>query len=654
MANVLDSLLARVDDEALRDAILAEVASLRSSKEFGLVFERHLPETVALFTHPVRRGTRVRFRADDGGELMPVLKVVGAKATIMNTAGLIQVVPAADLVVVSSFGETIYPGFRPVERLERGGSRPFHTVINGENHHVLEALSFAYEGRVDCIYIDPPYNTGARDWKYNNAFVDGKDAYRHSKWLSFMERRLTLCRRLLKDDGVLIVTIDENEQHHLMTLMEQIFPGHALTPIVVQHNPRGIQGDNFSMTHETAIFATPRGRSVTSPQPITDDSDAATLRNWGGESDRGDAKNCFYPIFVRDGKVIGFGDVLPEDQHPGAANEEQPDGSIAVWPIDQTGAEKKWRYARQTVESIKHLLYPKLIKQGRRKGVLDVQKANDSRPFRSVWVAPRYDASTYGTKIVTALAGSAFPFPKSLYSVYDCLYAATAHKPDAVILDFFAGSGTTPHATCLLNALDGGRRTSIAVTNNEVGVEAASKMAKEGVLPGTEEWEKHGIYRSITHPRVANAVRGTVPDSLAESRYLGGDERAFATGFDENVAFVELVYLDRNGVSRGDAFEAIAPLLWLRAGGRGEMVGSVARPFSVPSGAAYGVLFDIHAWQPFVEAVEARPDLVHAFIVTDSLAQYQQVVAELPPSLEASMLYEDYLRNFEIVLGGAR
>ncbi len=656
MANALDGLLGRIEDEALREAIAAEVAKLRSSKEFGLVFERHLPETVELYSHPVRKGTRVilRGQGSTSGGPYRVTRVSGATATVADADGQVSEVPVASLVVIRSFGETIYPGFQRAGRVPRGADRAAHCVVNGENHHVLEALSFAFEGRVDCIYIDPPYNTGSRDWKYNNAFVDKADAYRHSKWLSFMERRLVLSRRLLKSDGVLIVTIDENEQHHLMTLVEQLFPGHDLTPIVVQHNPRGIQGDNFSMTHETAIFVTPRGRCVVSPQPITDDSDAAPLRNWGGESDRGDAKNCFYPIYVLDNKIVGFGDVLPDGEHPSSANEDQADGSIAVWPIDQNGVEKKWRYARQSVEGIRHLLYPKLIKQGRRKGVIDIQKANDSRPFRSVWTGPRFDASTYGTKIVTALAGTAFPFPKSLYSVYDCLYAATAEKPDALIMDFFAGSGTTAHATFLLNTLDGGRRQSISVTNNEVGGDTATKLTKAGHSPGTEEWEKHGIFRAITRPRVSNAVLGEAPDGLGTSTYMGGDEREFAAGFEENVEFLELVYLDRNSVSRGAAFEAIAPLLWLRAGASGRMIEQIERPFAAPTDARYGVLFDIHAWQAFVEAAEGRTDLAHVFIVTDSLAQYQQVVAELPPSLGASMLYEDYLRNFEFVLGGAR
>ena len=130
------------------------------------------------------------------------------------------------LVVISEFGEPVLPGLRYLGAVERGGDKPYHVVINGENYHALEALRFTHAGKVDCIYIDPPYNSGARDWKYNNDYVDDTDAYRHSKWLAFMERRLKLAKDLLNpDDSVLIVTIDEKEYLRLGLLLEQTFAG---------------------------------------------------------------------------------------------------------------------------------------------------------------------------------------------------------------------------------------------------------------------------------------------------------------------------------------------------------------------------------------------------------------------------------------------
>ena len=202
-----------------------EVDRLRSTKDFGLVFEKHMPENVRLYSHPVRRGLRVEERSGESDTIWLVRRVRDGKATLVDADGQESERAVEDLVVVRQFGEPIYPGLKSVGRIERGGDKPFHAVINGENYHALETLLYAYEGKVDCIYIDPPYNTGAKDWKYNNDYVASDDAYRHSKWLSFMERRLELAKRLLNpEDSVLIVTIDEKEYLRLGMLLEQMFP----------------------------------------------------------------------------------------------------------------------------------------------------------------------------------------------------------------------------------------------------------------------------------------------------------------------------------------------------------------------------------------------------------------------------------------------
>ena len=149
-----------------------------------------------------------------------------------------------DLVVVAEFRDPIYPGLVSTGKVERGGDKPFHTVINAENYHALQALLFTHRGKVDCIYIDPPYNTGAKDWKYNNDYVEGDDLYRHSKWLAFMERRLLLAKELLNpDDSVLIVTIDEKEYLRLGLLLEQTFPGATSRWSSSSSTPRGVDHD---------------------------------------------------------------------------------------------------------------------------------------------------------------------------------------------------------------------------------------------------------------------------------------------------------------------------------------------------------------------------------------------------------------------------
>jgi len=216
VADELDALLERVDDAGLRSELLSHIERLRRRRQFGLVFESHLPERVRLPDHPIRRGSKV-VRRDAPPKETPqeVLRIKGKKA-VVAADGDEEQVACDDLVVVAEFGEPIYPGLRRLGSIDRGGDKPAQVVIKGENYHALEALRFSHAGKVDCIYIDPPYNTGARDWKYDNDYVDADDGYRHSKWLAFMERRLRIAKDLLDpDDSVLIVTIDEKEVHRL-------------------------------------------------------------------------------------------------------------------------------------------------------------------------------------------------------------------------------------------------------------------------------------------------------------------------------------------------------------------------------------------------------------------------------------------------------
>jgi adenine-specific DNA-methyltransferase len=256
MASELDVLLGKVDDPTLRADLKRQVALLRSKRRFGLVFEEHLPERVVLPEHTVRRGTRVVPRDHEHDEPREVVKVARGKATLRAVDGETEVVSVADVVVVADFGEPIYPGLRRLGSVHAGGDKPAHVVIKGENHHVLEALQFTHAGKVDCIYIDPPYNTGARDWKYGNDYVDKDDAYRHSKWLAFMERRLKLAKELLNpDDSVLIVTIDEKEYLRLGLLLDRVFAGARVQMVSIAVNPAGVaRRGGFSRSDEYVFF----------------------------------------------------------------------------------------------------------------------------------------------------------------------------------------------------------------------------------------------------------------------------------------------------------------------------------------------------------------------------------------------------------------
>ena len=337
-------------------------------------------------------------------------------------------------------------------------------LIKGNNLLALHCLKQRYAGKVKLIYIDPPYNppTQTNTFSYNNSF-------NRSSWLTFMKNRLDTAKQFLARDGALIVAIDDNEFYYLGCLLKEIFPNYSMHCITIVHNPRGIQGTNFSYTHEYAYFLLPIKMDSASGKKIEmktvgnrkikrEDITWRNLRDNGGISLRTDAKNCFYPMLVRDGEVIGFGDVLSNEKHP-KSQSVKGDGCIHVYPIDKEGVERKWRYARQSVDEIKHLLRAKKTKTG-----YEIEIGKDFGSYRTVWQDPRYDSNEYGTKILKSLVPDCtFSFPKSLYNVYDCLDAIVGDDKTAVVLDFFAGSGTTAHALMQMNKDDGGERKFILI-----------------------------------------------------------------------------------------------------------------------------------------------------------------------------------------------
>tara|TARA_Y100000310_G_C20651344_1_gene799590 strand:+ start:204 stop:1901 length:1698 start_codon:yes stop_codon:yes gene_type:complete len=362
--------------------------------------------------------------------------------------------------------------------------KPVNVLIEGDNYHSLSVLNYTHKKKIDVIYIDPPYNTGAKDWKYNNNYVDINDLYRHSKWLNMMSKRLWLAKNLLKEDGVLICAIDDNEVNHLGVLLEEIFKDYEIHCVTIVHNPRGVQGTNFSYTHEYAYFVFKKGLKIGKRKLNGDEIYWSNLRNWGGESLRTNARNCFYPIIVKNNKIVGFGDVPKNDFHPKKQTEEK-DGKFYIWPIDVKDVERKWRYARQSVESISHLL--KLRKS---KDRIEIEIGKPYGTIKSVWQNSKYDAAEYGTKLVHALVPKThFDFPKSVFNTYDCIYPIISERKDAIVLDYFAGSGTTGHSVMILNKEDGGNRKFILCTNNEnnIAVDVCYPRIKK-VIEGHKKW----------------------------------------------------------------------------------------------------------------------------------------------------------------------
>lgn len=325
-------------------------------------------------------------------------------------------------------------------------------IIKGNNLLSLYSLKERYQGKIKLIYIDPPYNPDSKSntFVYNNGFNE-------STWLTFMKNRLEVARKLLTSDGCLIVAIDKNEQPELTVLLKEIFRNYEIHVITIVHNPRGAQGINFSYTHEYAIFVIPKGKKSIGDRKIDiNNVDWRNLRDNGGESLRTDAKNCFYPIIVENDQVIGFGEVADDNYHPEKQTIEQ-NGQFYVYPIDKQGIERKWRYARQSVEKIKNNLQAKKMKIG-----YEIELGKDFGTYLTVWWDSRYDANEYGTKLLGNLVpNNPFSFPKSLWNVYDCLYAVVGNDKNAIVLDFFGGSGTTAHAVLELNKQDNGNRKFI-------------------------------------------------------------------------------------------------------------------------------------------------------------------------------------------------
>lgn len=674
-----------------------EIQPLQKRLPFGLNFERHAPEAVELPGHKIRKGTKVRIlpprgctaRGDQRLWRVDAIRGDSAQISLLDSSeSELCTVSVDDLVLVAEFRDWIYPGLRPDGVVERGGDKPFHTVINGENFHVLEQLTFTHTASVDVIYIDPPYNTGARDWKYNNNYVEGDDLYRHSKWLAFMERRLKLAKLLLKpDDSVLIVTIDEKEYLRLGLLLEQIFPEARIQMVSSVINPASsARRGEFGRSNEY-IFLAYFGEAAPSPLVLdsawfgkTSGKRKDRIR-WQELSRRGDngrraaRPNLFYPLFVHsDGSSVhSVGDAIPADASIDSV--EAPAGTIAIWPIRQDGSHGTWGRNPESLRTalsqgfvrlggftprgmaLYHLAsgeqkkvlegtYPIVGRRGDGSVVVDDSEYRTALVPGTQWDIPAHDASSFGSALLARiLPGRRFPFPKSLYAVEDVLRFFVLSKPDAIIVDFFSGSGTTAHAVMRLNKQDDGRRQCISVTNNEVSSEEQSRLRKQELRPGDAEWEEHGICEAVTKPRIRSAITGLTPDGdPIKGDYKFVDEFPMADGFKENAAFFTLTYESPWRVSTDRAFAAIAPMLWLRAGARGHNIDDLSKGWAVAE--AYGIIKDLDLSTDFIAALQLEEDVRIAFIVTDDEGRYQQVANEIS-GLETVRLYEDYLRNCE-------
>lgn len=714
--SAIHDLISQIGDPRLRERLAAEWKAASTGKKFGLVFEDHLPELLPLPKARPRRGDLVCRRH---GVLKDVWQVKSVKDGVVTcvkpqdethpsepTRATSETVSFAmdEVLVVREFGEPIFPSLVPVDAVANGpADAPWHTLIEADNYHALQLLDYLYAGKVDCIYIDPPYNSGARDWKYNNDYVDGNDSWRHSKWLAMMQRRLLLAKRLLNPtDSVLIVTIDEKEYLRLGLLLEQTFPEARVQMVSSVINPKGAtRSSAFGRTDEYLFFvmlgaAAPIPVSLSTEWKIVRDRRAEGLR-WaellraGSHTQRQDSPNQFYPVFIRNGADGAEFDSVGEAYFGEDRSEvKPPKGCVAVWPIRADGTEGNWQ---NSASSLRNLIKKGFARLGRWRGentaITYLKKGEQNKvesgifpivgrkPDNSIivdesgyepvfipgtqWRIASHNAEQGGTNLQKLLIpGRRFPFPKSLYAVEDALRFFVANKPDALILDFFAGSGTTAHAVMRLNRQDGGRRRCISVTNNEVAVDEQAALAAQGLQPGDTDWEKWGICQHITFPRLAAAMTGkTAEGEPIKGDYKFTDEFPMSEGFPANLAYFKLDFLDKDRVTLKRAFREILPLLWLKAGSVGprpELARGELEPVVfAPAGGNFVVLLEESRLARLMKALKGHTSLSHVFIVTDSdesfkamTTEVREAVGRANPDLQVVQLYRDYLVNFMI------
>lgn len=690
---ILDELVTQIENPDLRARIAAEVEKLAKQKKFGLVFEEHLPECTPLWDIPVKAGRKAALKTGHVNDFYTVLKIEDGVATCLNKdKSATAKFPVEELVCVAEFGEPIYPYLKPIDTVcNAPDSDLWHTLIEADNYHALQLLEYLYAGKVDCIYIDPPYNTGARDWKYNNDYVDNNDQYRHSKWLSFMQKRLKIAKKLLNPkDSVLIVTIDEKEYLHLGCLLEEMFPEANMQMVSSVINPAGVsRGGQFARTDEYIFFLT-FGTCAPSPLCLNEDWRGKIkggykdklrwngLQRSGTATLRSDRPNMFYPIFItNDGtKIVEVGNSIPLNVD--RTTIQAPEGQIAIWPIFPDGREGRWRLGRDTLIELieKHYVHIGKI-QGDRAAITYLAQGEQAKvengdfpvvgynPDGSIivdesgyearflpgtqWWITSHDATQKGTKMLNDIIGRRFTFPKSVYATHDAVQFFVVNKPNALIVDFFSGSGTTMHAVNLLNAEDGGHRRCIMVTNNEVSDAEAKEMSKRGLKPDDEEWEKLGIARYVTWPRTVCSIEGhDVNGNPLKGNYIGSDI-PMADGFKANAAFFKLGFLDKNAVALGRQYKEMLPTLWMKAGAHGACpaLGETVPEMLILPENRMAVLVDERAYMAFVEKLDEHPEIETVFLVTDSDSGYRDMISGLNVK-ESYQLYRDYLDNFRI------
>ena len=468
-----------------KDRLIEELTQLKKQKKFGLVWEDKMEEVVE----------RCKTEA-------PILKHIKDKT------------------------------------IKTDKEKPNNILIEGDNYHSLQVLNYTHKGKVDVIYIDPPYNTGARDWKYNNDYVDSEDGYRHSKWISMMEKRLRLAKNLLKKDSVIACAIDDYEIFSLLGLFNNLNLKILGIVCIVNKAEGRNQKKYFTGGFEYTVFVTngtPKFRGLKKEEKDSECSWVGFHRR--NPIENPEKSNRWYPIYITKYNKITLNKSLCVHE---------------IFPINSDGKKKIWGWKKDRFEDVVKkdpgFFKVELSSNSKQKfKILHKRYDVDREKPKSYWINKKYNAFSYGTKLLSEIFGSNkkhFDFPKSLYSVVDCIDLFT--PKDGIVLDFFAGSGTTGHAVLELNKEDGGNRKFILCTNNEFGPDEEKSILKKykitkemiDVEKGKESTEyakleqEYGICSTATYPRIQKVIKGYKKNGDGEKiEGLGGNLEYLKTEF---------------------------------------------------------------------------------------------------------------------------
>lgn len=623
---LLQDLIQQIDDPALRERILQETNKLLKKKKFGLVFEEHLPECTPLYDVPIRVGSKVALKTGYVSDIYTVVKIDGDDVLCDRRETHEQITFKLDeIVAVAEFGEPIYPTLRPIDTVENApDSGLWHTLIEADNYHALQLLEYLYAEKVDCIYIDPPYNTGAKDWKYNNDYVDDKDAYRHSKWLSMMEKRLKIAKKLLKPEtGVLIVTIDEHEVHHLRTLLDQVLPEAYIQMVTIVNNPKGSTRGFFSRVEEYAIYCfMPKAAICFGNDPMLGETTSSKKPRWKGllrsgeGARREDSKNLFYPVLIDpiNKKIVKAGAVVPFPEEPPYG--EKIESYEAAWPIRDDLSEGRWMLS---VETFNDMLAKGYISLGR------------YDPKRKTW------GISYLSKKPQRQIENGEIIITSRDAVTGTVTVEYADEQEKQVK-------TVWHRT--LHDAGASEKYDISILFDD---SAADEWVE--ALDGQDHIRE--FYVVTPNNRLFNSLKDKIQSLLGDYNEQEPKKIPMSEGFLANAAFFKISFLDKTSVALGRQFRELLPVLWMKSGAIGKCPAlendDLPNMLILPQN-KLAVLVDEIYYSEFDAELSQHPEIQTVFIVTDSETAYRSMIRTYDGK-DCYQLYRDYLDNFRINTG---